>query len=157
MNIKRTLAALGVLAIASLGLAASASADSGSRNQHFTALSTSTAQDAPLILIATGPIHARGTDQPVKGSSTRDTFIFPKGTLRIHHTAGHDNGTFDPVTCYGTFTETGTYQVTGGTGAYKGAQGHGTYSVKGTFVGCNQNAAPDFFSLEINAFGPLSL
>jgi hypothetical protein len=155
MNIRRSIAVIGVVAVGMLGLAASSAADTGSRNEHFVALQTSTAQNATSTLIATGPVHARGTD--VQISNTKDKFVFPKGTLNILHKAGHSKNAFDKVTCYGTFTETGTYKVTGGTGAYKGAHGHGNYTVKASFVGCSQTSPPDVFMLEINAFGPLAL
>jgi hypothetical protein len=155
MIIRHSIAVIGAVAVSMLGLAASSSADTGSRNEHFVALQTSTAQNATSILIATGPVHARGTD--VQISNTKDKFVFPKGTLIILHKTGHSKDAFDKVTCYGTHTETGTYKVTGGTGAYKGARGHGTYSVKASFVGCSQTNPPDVFLLEINAFGPLAL
>jgi len=155
MRIRRSIAVLGAVTLSILGLAASASAASGSRNQHFVALQTSTAQNATAIVIASGPVHARGTD--IQVTPNRDKFVFPKGTLTVLHKAGHSTDAFDPATCYGTHTETGTYQITGGTDAYKGAHGHGTYAVKVSFVGCSQTKPPDVFSLEIDAFGPLAL
>ena len=68
------------------------------------------------MIIANGPVHARGTD--VQVSPSIDRFVFPNGNLKIHHktTAGTSHDSFDPITCYGTHTENGTFTVTNATG-----------------------------------------
>ena len=123
--------------------------------EHFILLQTSPADNATPIVIATGPVHARGTD--VQVTNTKDRFVFPKGALIVLHHAKHSKDTFDPVTCYGTHTESGVYQVAGGTRAYDGAHGYGSYALRISFVGCSQNQPPDVFSLRIDASGPLWL
>jgi hypothetical protein len=104
-------------------------------------------------VIATGPIHARGTDVVIDDNN--DVFKFPAGSVRVHHVTKHSHDNFDPVTCCGTHRETGTYRVGHGTGAYDDARGHGTFSVTVRFVGCDQNAAPEIFMLVVRASGPL--
>jgi hypothetical protein len=123
--------------------------------QHFLLVSSDPAENATLIVVATGPIHAKGTDTVV--SETEDTFTFPDGTLSVTHTVNEDSveDTVDAVTCYFTHTERGTYTVTGGTGAYADAHGDGHYSVRASGVGCDENAPLEFFSLKIKAAGPL--
>jgi hypothetical protein len=137
----------------------SASAHNGHRHgrhiQHFLVLSSDPSDSATPVIVATGPIHAKGTDIVV--SDTRDTFKFPDGALSIRHHAKKKSikDSSDPVTCYFKHTERGTYTVTGGTGAYANAHGHGHYSVRVSAVGCDENAPPEFFSFEIRASGPL--
>ena len=137
----------------------SASADHGHGRhiQHFLLLSNDPSDTATPVIIATGPIHAKGTDTVV--SDTRDTFKFPHGTLSIEHHAKKKSvkDSFDAVTCYFTHTERGTYKVTGGTRAYANARGHGHYSLRVSGVGCDQNAPPEVFILVIRASGPLHL
>jgi len=104
---------------------------------------------------ASGPIHAAGRDVVV--NDNRDRFVFPKGTLVVAHHAVSSHDSFDPTTCLGRATETGTYQIVRGTDAYSGASGHGTYHVKVLIQGCNQNRPLNQFLLEIHASGPLTL
>jgi hypothetical protein len=144
-----TLAASGLLAAAPTVLA------SGFHNEHITLLSSDPAQNAQPVVIATGPLHARGLDIE-SSTGTRSLFIFPNGTLTVLHQTGHASDTFDPVTCYGTHTETGTFRVVDGTRAYDDARGHGTYSQTVTFVGCSQTAPPQVFQLRVDASGPLA-
>jgi hypothetical protein len=155
MRIRHVVATIGIAAVAALGFAAPAGATTGT--EHLKLLSNDPSETAQPIVIANGPVHARGTDVAV--SPSIDRFVFPAGNLKIHHkiAAGTSKDTFDPVTCYGTHTEQGTFEVTKGTGAYKGASGSGTYRLKVVVVGCDPNAEPDFFSLEINAVGTLSV
>jgi hypothetical protein len=156
MKIRRSFALLGAIALALAAVLAPAPAGaSGSRNAHFIILSSDPSPTATAVVIATGPIHARGTDITVNPS--RDRFVFPKGAIAVLHQTKHSHDSFDPVTCYGTHTETGTYQVTGGTRAYDDARGNGTFKVTVTFVGCSQTAPPQVFQLRVDAFGPLSL
>jgi hypothetical protein len=158
----RRAAAVVVGTLALLALSTSASADgSGGRHhghhsvvQHFVLIQTDPEATAPDV-VAFGPIHARGTDTVI--DDNHDVFTFPAGSISVTHKAKHSSDSFDPVTCYGTFNESGKYWVTGGTGAYDDARGHGKYSVRGNFIGCSQDAPPEVFSLIIRASGPLHL
>jgi hypothetical protein len=123
--------------------------------EHFLGVNTSTADNAPSPVSATGPIHALGIDTEL--SDTKDRFAFPKGSLIIVHKAKHDTQSGDPKTCTGGFTETGTYTIASGTGAYKHAHGHGTYAIAGYFIGCDQNKPPLVSSVILKASGPLAL
>ena len=143
--------ALGVLA---LSTSTAAAGSSSAQTQHLLLLQTDVNAPAP-IAIAAGPIHARGTDKVI--DATHDVFVFPAGSIKVRHTPTWHKDAFDRKTCLGTSRETGTYTVSGRSGAYKNAQGHGTYTVLVSFVGCNQNAAPEVFELRITASGPLSL
>jgi hypothetical protein len=156
MKIKYVLATLAAVGLTTLGIAAPAGA-STTGTQTFLLLGNDPSESAPSIVIANGPVHARGTD--VQVSNSIDRFVFPAGNLKIHHkvTAGTSQDSFDPVTCYGTHRERGTFEVTNGTGAYKAATGSGTYRLTITFVGCDPSAAPDFFSLQIHATGTMTI
>ena len=159
---RRSLVALIVIFLGVSAAVPSASAgnghgdEHGHRIQHFLLLSTDPSDTATPVIIATGPIHAKGTDTVV--NDTQDTFTFPDGTLSIeHHPKKPGRDSFDAVTCYFKYTERGTYEVTGGTGAYANAHGYGRYSVEASGVGCDQSASPEVFTLEIRASGPLHL
>src|SRR6478609_8418908 len=117
MKITHVLAALGIAAVATIGFAAPSGATT-TGTETFTGLSTDPSDNAQPIIIANGPVHARGTD--VQVSPSNDRFVFPGGNLKIHHktTAGTSHDSFDPVICYGTHTESGTFTATKGTGAY---------------------------------------
>jgi hypothetical protein len=152
MRISRVVAGgLGALA---LGVAAAAPASAATNNtERFTVVETSvTATSFPLS--ATGPIHALGKDTPLNNNN--DRFAFPAGSLLIHHSPTADTGHFDPKTCTQRFTEQGTYRVVSGTKAYAHATGHGTYSLSGIVIGCDQNKPPKAVSIIINAAGPLT-
>ncbi len=145
---------LGFIALSTTPASAGGTHATHTRVERFVLVQTDPNAAAPTI-VAFGPIHARGTDTVI--DDTHDVFTFPAGALNVTHTPKHSHQTFDPVTCYGTFTERGTFKVTSGTGAYTHARGHGDYNLQGTFIGCDQNAAPEVFSLMIRASGPLHL
>jgi len=130
--------------------ASAARAHSGT--QHFLVVQTSETGSPPVI--ATGPIHAAGTD--IQVNDNLDRFVFPKGALRIRHEAKASHESFDPKTCLGTFTERGVYKVTAGTGKYSHVTGHGRYRVQGYFIGCTENDPSNVLSVTIRAHGPLS-
>ena len=125
------------------------------RVERFLLISTDpdTTDNQPVL--GFGPIHAKGVDHVV--SDTEDVFQFPAGNLFVTHTPKKSDDSSDPVTCLFTFTERGTYQVTGGTGAYASASGHGNYRVATTGIGCDQSSTPQVFTMTINAKGPLHL
>jgi hypothetical protein len=154
--VKYLLAGLAVTALTLLGFSAPAGATT-TGTEHFLLLTTDPSDSAVPTIIATGPIHAAGTDEQV--SPSIDRFVFPDGNLRIHHVTDQSSvrQRFDPVTCLGTYTENGSYTVVRGTGAYKGASGSGTYHLSVDSVGCDENAPPSVFVLKINAVGPLTL
>jgi hypothetical protein len=158
MTKRRAWGIVGALVLATTALMGTVSASAASSSapvEHFLGLNNNPNIDGVQVIIATGPIHARGKDVVV--SSHRDRFVFPNGAVKIFHTATKNHQTFDKTTCYGTFTERGTYRVTGGTGAYRGASGHGTYTVHAAFVGCSQTKPPSIFQLVLKAKGPLHI
>jgi hypothetical protein len=144
-------------AVAVLGVSASAVARPGKGHSHlqrFVILQTDPNANTQVV-VAGGPIHARGVDTPT--DDTHDVFAFPKGTVSVTHVAKHTHQSFDPVNCYGRVTERGTYRITGGTGAYANVRGHGTYEAEINIVGCDENSAPDVLSVVVKAHGPLFL
>ena len=156
---RRLVVALVVIFLALFAAVPSASAASAHRHrrhvEHFLALTNDPSENATPVIVATGPIHAKGTDHVV--SATRDIFTFPNGSLFVkHHVKKHSvRQSGDPVTCHFRYSERGTYRVTGGTGAYANAHGHGHYRARADSVGCDQNAPPEVFQFRINASGPL--
>ncbi len=153
MKLRHALLALVVAGLAVIGLAAPAGAQAKSGTEHFLALSNSSSSKR-LTLIGIGPIHARGVDFQL--SATKDRFKFPDGALLIKHNPKHNHNTSDTKTCLQTYTESGTYKITGGTGAYKGATGNGKYALTILAVGCTQSKPPKVFQLQIRASGPLT-
>lgn len=158
MRSLRAWGALGVSVLAAAGLvsmAAASSASSATPTERFIGLNNNPTTNGVQVVVANGPIHARGKDVVV--SAHVDRFVFPKGSVKVRHHATSNHQTHDRVTCYGTFTQTGTYRVIGGTGAYAGATGHGAYTVRARFVGCSQHRPPHPFQLVLRAEGPLHL
>jgi hypothetical protein len=145
-------AVVAAVAATVVGMTVALAANSAPMIQHITALSTR-ANGMPIV-IARGPIHARGRDVVV--SNSVDRFVFPNGTLRIrHHRIGKGVNTVDPVTCYATHRERGAYAIVGGTGAYRGTSGKGIYHLRVQIVGCHPHKPPRLFMLIIKASGPL--
>lgn len=162
---RRAITALAVLALTVFGVAGTTATAQASPHktahhsarhhglQRFLALSTDASSDAAQVVIAKGPIHARGTDTVIDDHN--DVFTFPAGSINVYHAAKHQHDSSDPVTCLNRHTENGTYKIKGGTGAYAAASGHGHYTVNVYFVGCSQTAPPDVFQLVIKASGPI--
>lgn len=142
-----TLIALGT--IGSTGQAHGAAA----QVEHFTAVATTVG--GPEVLVAAGPIAANGTAIPL--DDTHDTFSLPAGTLAVTHKPTSSKDTYDKATCVDTYTETGTYVVTGGTKAYAHAKGSGTYRALVIVQGCDPDKPPTSFVLVIEAQGPLKI
>ena len=98
---------------------------------------------------AAGPISGSGRD--VVLGQDLDKFVFPKGSVLVSHHASSTNESFDPRTCSGRFTESGTYSLSSGTGAYKGVTGSGTYTAQGvvhgrrTASGCSDHPKQRYF------------
>lgn len=154
---KQSVIALTLALVAMLFVVPSAAAG-GQHGRHtrverFLLISTDPNSTDNQPVLGFGPIHAKGVDQVI--SDTEDVFQFPAGSLSVTHMPKKSHESSDPVTCLFTFTERGTYRITGGTGAYAGASGHGNYRVAGTSIGCDET--PEVFTLTINAKGPLHL
>jgi len=158
---KRSVIALTLTLVAMLVVPSAAAGDPDGHHSHhshverFLLITADPNSTDNQPVLGFGPIHAKGVDHVV--SDTADVFEFPAGSLSVTHAAKATHDFSDPVTCLFKFTERGTYEITGGTGAYAGASGHGSYRVVGKAIGCDQNAAPEVFTLTINAKGPLHL
>jgi hypothetical protein len=127
----------------------------GAPTQHFLAIGTDPRENAKPVVLGFGPIHAKGVDKEV--TNHKDVFRFPAGNLIVRHQKVASHNRHDPVTCLFRFFERGTYKVIRGTGAYVGAHGHGHYRLRGEFVACSDQGAPDAFVFHIRAHGPLRL
>jgi hypothetical protein len=83
------------------------------------------------VVVANGVINDHGTGRfgEDNGVIHQDLFILSHGTIVLTEPANPTNDVFrfDPVSCVGSDTETGTYQITGGTGRYAGVTGEGTW------------------------------
>jgi hypothetical protein len=152
MKVRALLCLVGVAGFGALGGVAVSGASS-TPIQYFTAVQTSA--DGSQTIVAAGVISATGTDQQL--GAHRDNFVFPNGTITVRHEPQTQHQTFDSRTCVGTFTESGTYDVSHGTGDYTHATGSGVYNLTGVAQGCDRSAPPTSFVLTINAHGPLTL
>lgn len=137
----RKLVGLLLAAMVVVGMAGPAAAATG--RQDFRLVQVG-GESAPTRVIATGVVNAVGSDVELTSvdnsdgsSSGTDRFDFANGSLFISH---QENGdfSFDPRTCVGRFSFTGTYQITGGTNSYVGATGSGTDTGQGVFL-ANRN------------------
>jgi hypothetical protein len=156
----RVWAVVGASVVAAAGLVATAAAvsasGSSSTQERIVGLQTNPTGNGFAVVVGHGPIHAHGKDVVVNGHI--DRFVFPNGSIRIRHrNSTGTNQHYDPVTCYGSFHQSGVYRVTGGTGAYSGAHGYGTFSVHGSTFGCSENKPPRIFELILHASGPLHI
>ena len=153
---------VGVAAMLGLALAGGSSASAATVGpQNFTVVSAdASARTNPVL--ATGVIHARGTD--TQRPNGTDVFRFRNGALLVthHRIAGTDN--LDRLTCLDRFTERGTYAIVLGSRDYRGARGVGAYNLTGLALyqkarsgRCLTNRAPDVFQLVIEARGGISL
>jgi hypothetical protein len=98
--------------------------------QHFQAMNTTTSQTSTTNpLLAYGVITAAGTDR--ENANGTDTFLFPGGSLTVKHVTakGTAQQYFNPKTCLFTYSERGTFKLSGGTGRYWGISGSGTYAL----------------------------
>lgn len=123
-------------------------------HQRFLLIGTDPTEEGGTVL-GFGPIHAKGKDVVI--NDNRDRFEFPRGNVVIRHraTKGSTHERHDSKNCYFKFTERGTWTAVSGTGAYAKVSGGGRYRVLGQGVGCEQNKAPEVFSLTIRAGGQL--
>lgn len=158
--VQRCAAVLALLLLGLWGLTTSAAATTpthhhAKRSGHEHIILLQTNPDGTTYVIAMGVIHARGVDNQI--DEHNDMFVFPKGTFKVHHVTTRSSDSSDPVTCSETHTERGKYWVHDGTGAYQHISGRGTYHLIVEAVGCDPNAAPELFSLRVDASGPLHL
>lgn len=157
-------------AIVGLALPASASPMAPARvwgTEHFQIMNTTTnPNNSTNPLIAYGLFTAAGVD--VQNSRNTDTFYFSNGHFLVRHApiVASEHQTFDPRTCFFTYSERGTFRVGHGTGRYWGISGGGTYALSVIGIGsrlrngaCNpsQNAPAQAQQQVIRAVGQLSL
>jgi hypothetical protein len=150
LRVSLVLAGLATVGLLGVGVPAASATTRGI--QHFVAVGDG---NGAATVTAVGPISAVGKDVVI--DDTHDRFVFPKGSVRVHHVRATDHSSFDPTTCTFTYTEVGSYTVSGGRGAYATAHGSGTYNVLVVGHGCNPNKPPDVSIEVIEAAGPLTI
>lgn len=155
------------VAIVGLALPASAAPARVWGTEHFQIMNTTTNPNSTTNpLIAYGLFTAAGVD--VQNSSSTDTFYFSNGHFLVRHAPIKltEHQTFNPKTCFFSYSERGTFKVGPGTGRYWGISGGGTYSLSVIGIGarlkngaCNmsQNARAVAQQQIIQAAGRLSL
>lgn len=120
--------ALAVVALLA-GLAGPASATTAGA-QRFTVVFAGPDGQAGRV-VATGVVYGLGTNPASVGDQE---LIFPTGTLLLSTDFTGGSGSFDPLTCIGRGSTTGTFVVTGGTGRFAHATGTGTFTGSGLTI-----------------------
>jgi hypothetical protein len=163
---RKTLASalIGASAVAVMGGAGIAVAGThapAAKTESFQMMTTS-ATASTASVIATGAFTAPGVDHESQNGNTA-AFVFSNGTVKVRHSAGTGQQSFNPKTCLLTINEHGTYRLTGGTGRYAGITGGGTYKLNILAIAarsggkCSQTKAPVAFHQVINASGSVKL
>jgi hypothetical protein len=129
--------------------------------EHFQMMTTS-ATSATAHVIASGVFTAPGADHENVSRNTA-RFVFPDGTIKLRHSPGTGQQSFNPRTCLLTIREHGTYRLTGGTGKYAGITGRGHYRLSILGIGarshgkCSNSKPPAAFQQVIRATGTVRL
>ena len=154
-------AAATTLALGGAGVAAASTHSGGASGIEHFQLMTISATATTSSVIAYGVFTGAGVDHQV--SNNVDRFVFSNGTIRVHHSNGKGQQSFNPKTCLLTVNEHGTFLLTHGTGKYAGISGHGTYHLSVLAIGarshgkCSQTKPPVAYHQVINARGLVSL
>ena len=169
---RKTLAALigaaaTVTMITGAGVASAATGHPASPHRavtgvEFFQIMTTSETSSTSSIIALGSVFvAGGVDH--SGNKT-DRVVFPDGTFKIRHFAGHGRQHFNRRTCLLRINIHGTYKVRSGTGVYAGISGHGRYrlriravSARNSNGNCSQSKPPAAFQQIIKAHGPVTL
>jgi hypothetical protein len=153
--------AAAVAAVSGTGIAIAGNQPAATRIESFQMMTTSaTAPTASVI--ASGAFTAPGVDHENQNANTA-TFVFSNGTVKLKHSPGTGQQSFNPKTCLLTLNLHGTYKLTGGTGAYARISGGGHYQLNILAIGarsggkCSQSKPPVAFHQVINASGPVTL
>ena len=155
------IAAATTAAVGGAGIAA-ASTHPGSTTgtEHFQLMNTRPAGNTASV-IAYGVFTAAAVAHELPNNV--QSFVFPDGTIRVHHSNPIGPQTLNPKTCLLTANLHGTYQILGGTGKYAGISGHGTYRFSILSIGarsggkCSQSKLPVALHEVVNTSGPVRL
>jgi hypothetical protein len=147
----RTVAcALAVVALVA-ALASPAAATAGGA-QRFTVVFAGPDGQAGRV-VATGVFNGLGSNPASVGDQE---LIFPAGTLLLSTEFTGGSGSFDPLSCIGRGSSTGTFVVTGGSGQFAHASGSGTFTGSGVTIarrlgggGCSET--------EVNRYSVVSI
>jgi hypothetical protein len=161
-------AAVGAAAAGTVALAgpARASADAAaSGTEHFQVISAS-AMPTKAGVILNGAFTTAGVDHisTSNANTSADLFVLPGGSFKVVHTGKKGTQAFNFKTCFYTFSQPGTYKLSGGTGKYKDISGHGTYTLSGIGLSpklkngkCNPNAVATAQQIVFRGSGSVKL
>jgi hypothetical protein len=133
--------------------------------EHFQIMSTS-GSATTAVVIAYGAFINHGIDHENNSSAktSTDRFTFAGGSFKVVHTTKLQSQLSNAKACFYSFSQKGTYKLTGGTGRYKGISGSGTFTGSDLGFGpktksgaCNENANPVIFQEVIDASGPVKI
>ena len=143
-----TVSAAGLTAAAATSLAgpspaaagtASAPAPAHAHHQRFAMTFVSAqGEDLPIRVVASGPIHGRGTmvQRPIKetanGGVLAVTITLTDGKVRLR-VKDHESMKLNRRSCTARERGKGTWRIVSGTGAYRKASGHGSF-VRSAYV-----------------------
>jgi hypothetical protein len=153
--------ATAVAAMGGAGIAVAGTHAPAAKTESFQMMTTSGTASS-FSVIATGAFTAPGVDHESQSGNT-GTFVFANGTVKVRHSRGRGQQSFNPKTCLLTINEHGTYRLTGGTGKYAGISGAGTYKLNILGIAarsggkCSQTKPPLAFHQVINASGSVKL
>lgn len=154
-------AAAASAAVGGAGIAVASTHSAGATGTESFQLMTTSATSPASSVIAHGVFTGAAVDH--QQAHNMDTFVFSNGTVRVHHTNGKGQQSFNPKTCLMTINQRGGYRITGGTGKYAGISGHGRYQLSILALGarsggkCSQSKPPVAWHQVINASGPVSV
>ena len=159
---RKALAMAAAVAVGVLGLAGTASAQTGT-NQRFLVLFSGSGGNETSRVIATGPIRGVGTFEETEDEDVV-RFVFKNGTVTLNAPSEDESEEFNERTCSGSFTFSGSFQIIDATGAFEGARGSGRFEGRGKFFGerlpgggCSEDEDSGFFFLTVNVRGNVTL
>jgi hypothetical protein len=147
------------LAVGMVGLAGPAAADDGGNQRFWVFLSESDGEETNFV-VAVGPITGVGTFEEDEDPNLVH-FHFPQGSVTLFVPTEEESEDFNELTCSGSFSFSGPWEIVSGTGAYRNASGSGRFSGTGHFFGdptnCDEEAEGGIFFLNVFAHGNVSL
>ncbi len=159
---KRVFAAVACVAVALVGFAGSASAETTGKQRFLVTITSSDGHETSTVA-ATGPISGTGT---FRETANEDVvrFVFKKGSITLNAPNDEETDRFDEASCKGTFKFSGHWEITQATGAYKGATGSGTFRGSGQFIAdrlpdgsCSEDDDAGSFFLRVDVRGTVTL
>src|SRR6201996_7963172 len=156
-------AVVGTVALA--GPAGASARPAASGTEQFQVVSASVTPTTAGVILS-GALTTAGVDHisTSDANTSADLFVLPGGSFKVVHTGKSGTQAFNFKTCLYTFSQPGTYKLSGGTGKYAGISGHGTYTVSGIGLSprlrngkCNPNAVATAQQIVFRGSGSVKL